>query len=494
MSGLFLTTMSGLPADATNQPPVVPTTANPDLTKACGVDFALILDRSGSIKNAGAEDLVRNAARAFLGGLENTGSTASLVSFAGTASADVAPTLLDTASMPTFENAITALTFTGATNWEDALVKAQAQFPAFPNNAPERPDLVVMITDGNPTTYSGDSSNSGADTGALDINKAVLEADKIKLLGAHMFAVGVGEKPALDEENLQAISGTDEFPASGIRTADWTKVSTFGELQSRVKAVGDALCSIDIVKSAPAQAHEGDTVTYSFKVTNTGDSVLTDIAVTDDILGTIGTVDTLDPGASVMLQKDYVVPAGQAADVVNQGKACAAELCAVDEHVLDVLHPAITIDKTAAPLAVRVGDSVTFTYVVKNTGDTPLSSLVVTDDKLGLIQTGAIGVGESQSFTKTIVVSADTPLRNVGTATAADPLGRSVTDDDDANIDVTAVLGVQLTNPAPLTPTAVSPIAVLPVTGAGSRAPLAGLAALLMGAVLLGVSRRKRTA
>jgi hypothetical protein len=205
-------------------------------------------------------------------------------------------------------------------------------------------------------------------------------------------------------------------------------------------------------------------------------------------------VETLDPGDSVTLQKDYVVKAGQEADVVNQGKACAAELCAEDEHVLDVLHPGITIDKTAAPLAVTVGDSVTFTYVVKNTGDTPLSSLVVTDDKLGLIQTGAIGPGETQTFTKTIVVSADTPGRNVGTATAADPLGRSVTDDDDADIDITAVLGVQLTNPAPVSPTAVSPTAVLPVTGRGSRAPLVGLAAVLMGAVLLGSSRRKRNA
>ncbi len=50
-------------------------------------------------------------------------------------------------------------------------------------------------------------------------------------------------------------------------------------------------------KSGPAQAHEGDKVTYEFTVTNTGETTLENIKVTDDVLGDIGTVASLAPGS-----------------------------------------------------------------------------------------------------------------------------------------------------------------------------------------------------
>jgi uncharacterized repeat protein (TIGR01451 family) len=255
-----------------------------------------------------------------------------------------------------------------------------------------------------------------------------------------------------------------------------------------VDVIGPAMT---LVKNAPAMAHNGDVVTYGFTVTNTGDTALENITVTDDKLGTIGTVASLAPGASATLNKDYTVLADQIPDVVNQASACAAgatdrvgqPLCAQGQHTLDVLHPAITIDKTANPINVTVPNAVTFTYVVKNTGDTPLSGLAVTDDRLGIINNGAISAGETQTFTKTINVSATTPARNIGTATGVDPLGRSVTASDPADIAVTEVLGVQLTQPN-----------VLPITGAGLRNLLVGVGVLLMGGLLLMTARRRRTA
>ncbi len=51
----------------------------------------------------------------------------------------------------------------------------------------------------------------------------------------------------------------------------------------------------------------GDTVTYTYKITNTGDTTLYDISVDDDILGHIGDIAVLEPGQSRTLTKDFVM-------------------------------------------------------------------------------------------------------------------------------------------------------------------------------------------
>ena len=247
LSALLLTLVASFPAGA-----IISPGDNEDLAEACGLDFVLILDRSGSIRDAGAEDLVRDAARSFLAALKNAGSTASLVSFAGVATPDVTPRLLTDDSMGIFETAVKDLSFDGSTNWEDALVKARNQFSEFPHGSPARPDLVVMITDGNPTTHTGEpeaTPEHDRSTGPADIEKAVAEANLIKLFGTHMFAVGVGGTPAapLNTTHLRAISGPDQLPHHAMSTADWTRVSTFGALQRGLAILATALCGGKVV-------------------------------------------------------------------------------------------------------------------------------------------------------------------------------------------------------------------------------------------------------
>ncbi|MEW6216413.1 MAG: lamin tail domain-containing protein, partial [Candidatus Bipolaricaulota bacterium] len=59
----------------------------------------------------------------------------------------------------------------------------------------------------------------------------------------------------------------------------------------------------------------GSTVTWTYEVTNTGNVALTNIAVTDDKVGTIGTIPTLAVGASATLTKTGTAVAGQYANV-----------------------------------------------------------------------------------------------------------------------------------------------------------------------------------
>ena len=75
----------------------------------------------------------------------------------------------------------------------------------------------------------------------------------------------------------------------------------------------------------PISGSPGDTVTYTYVVTNTGDTTLSNVSVDDDVIGHIGDIDQLDPGQSVTLTKDYVLPAGELG-VTNVGTATGTDV------------------------------------------------------------------------------------------------------------------------------------------------------------------------
>ena len=215
--------------------------------------------------------------------------------------------------------------------------------------------------------------------------------------------------------------------------------------------------AIGVTKSCTELAHAGDTVTYTITVTNTGDEDLDGVKVLDTILGDLSAsfADELAVGASESHDFDYVVLESDPDPLVNEvtakgsgvGSRVAVE--ALANCVTDLIHPAIEIVKTVDEDTVPIGTTVTYTYVVTNTGDTTLYDISVDDDILGHI--GDIAVlepGESATLTKDFVVG-DVPVINVGTATGEDILGRSVSSDDDAI--VTPIAG-EVPPPNPPTP------------------------------------------
>jgi uncharacterized repeat protein (TIGR01451 family) len=269
------------------------------------------------------------------------------------------------------------------------------------------------------------------------------------------------------------------FPVGATATAVVTYTPQAGDpdpITNTVAATGDgadsgeeasdeASCETDILnpsigvtKSCTELAHAGDTVTYTITVTNTGDEDLDNVKVMDTILGDLSAsfADELAVGASESHDFDYVVLESDPDPLVNEvtakgsgvGSRVAVE--ALANCVTDLIHPAIEIVKTVDEDTVPIGTTVTYTYVVTNTGDTTLYDISVDDDILGHI--GDIAIlepGESVTLTKDFVVG-DEAVTNVGTAEGEDILGRSVSADDDAL--VTPIAGENPPEENPPTP------------------------------------------
>ncbi len=254
---------------------------------------------------------------------------------------------------------------------------------------------------------------------------------------ANTLAVGASESHDFD----YVVQPGDPDPLPNEVTAAATGVTSDAPVDDSANCDTVILePSIAVTKTCTELAHVGDTVTYTITVTNDGEEDLDNVTVVDSILGNLSDsfADELAMGASESHDFDYVVLESDPDPLVNEvtakgsgvGSRVAVE--ALADCVTDLIHPGIEIVKTVDEDTVPIGTTVTFTYVVTNTGDTTLFDISVDDDILGHI--GDIAVlepGASATLTKDFVVG-DVPVTNVGTATGEDILGRSVSSNDDA--------------------------------------------------------------
>jgi uncharacterized repeat protein (TIGR01451 family) len=291
--------------------------------------------------------------------------------------------------------------------------------------------------------------------------------------------------------------GTDE-----VTVENTVDVSGVGA-DSGVTATASASCSTDvlhpaiqIVKDGPAQRHVGDTITYMFEVTNPGELELFDVVLSDPICD----AGTILPGADVdaslavgevwhftcthLITDTDPDPLPNTATVTgdtSEGEG-GEQVSDTDDHLVDIIHPGISIVKTVDEEVVPIGTTVTFTYVIVNTGDTTLYNVSVDDDILGHI--GDIPVlevgGPPVTLTKDFVVG-DEIVTNVGTATGEDVLGRSVSANDDAT-----VAPISGENPPPNNP---------PTPFTGSDAGRLGIITMVLfgiGVTVVASTRRRR--
>src|SRR4051794_18383399 len=136
--------------------------------------------------------------------------------------------------------------------------------------------------------------------------------------------------------NSAKVTGTDDFSRQVSATDDHSVIIIHP--------------AIKVEESGPATAHEGDSVTYTFKVTNIGDVALSGVTLNDDKLGVVGTtIPMLSAGDSQTFTKDFTTPVGSSVD--NTATTCGTDplskqVCDDDHHHLVIVHPGITIVKS----------------------------------------------------------------------------------------------------------------------------------------------------
>lgn len=101
----------------------------------------------------------------------------------------------------------------------------------------------------------------------------------------------------------------------------------------------------------------------------------------------------------------------------------------------------VNVDKTASSSEVNVGEQVTYSYAVTNTGDFDLDSVVLVDDKCAPVTgpTGDDGDGvleQNESWGYSCVATLNETTTNTATVTANDPFDDQVSDTDQVTVAV----------------------------------------------------------
>jgi hypothetical protein len=202
----------------------------------------------------------------------------------------------------------------------------------------------------------------------------------------------------------------------------------------------------------------GGEVTYTYAVWNIGNVALTGVTLVDDTCSPIGapTGDTnTDSKLDLTETWTYTCTMTLTATTTNLATATghygadttidAAEVTVTVSTRLD--HPQIYLLKTPSVTDLPAeGGPVTFTYLVWNTGNAPLTDITMVDDKCSAVtgptgDTGAdaiLGLDETWTYTCTTTLTATTT--NIGTATGYAGDYKSI-DADDVTVTVAAAGG-----------------------------------------------------
>ena len=193
-----------------------------------------------------------------------------------------------------------------------------------------------------------------------------------------------------------------------------------------------------------------DTINYDIVVTNTGNITLTGVTATDNS-ASVGTCTpaqpaTLAPGESMTCPASHAVTQADVnnGSYVNTATGDSNETPPSDSTVTVPLpqNPSISIIKSSDATGTNaVGDTVTYTYDIENTGDVTLTNVTVSDAHVGLsvitctpAQGSTLAPGETMSCSATYTVTqtdVDTGyIDNIGEVAGTPPTGPNVTDSD----------------------------------------------------------------
>ncbi|MGH1523014.1 DUF7507 domain-containing protein [Leifsonia sp. L25] len=336
--------------------------------------------------------------------------------------------------------------------------------------------------------------------------------------------------------------GNPQFPITGTGTTVSFALATYsGESPSVVCTFTNAprAASLTLTKTASPGtiATAGDTVRYTFTVTNTGNTTLTGVDVTEVAFTGTGTAPTPDcptttlaPAATVECNATYDVTAADVDAGTLSNTAVATGLDATMGNVASMpatavvtadQSPGLTLDKKADPTTISgAGQPIAYSFVVTNTGNVTLTAVGITEQSFSgsggpltvtcpadvTLAAGA-ALTCTADYQSTDADYAAGSITNTATADATGPAGAAVRSAESTA--VVDALRVPVENPPAANPPAANPPAANPpaanppsadppLADTGSDvlswlAPLAGLLAIA-GTGLALMTARRRTA
>jgi uncharacterized repeat protein (TIGR01451 family) len=221
--------------------------------------------------------------------------------------------------------------------------------------------------------------------------------------------------------------------------------------------------ALEKLAQTPGPYRAGQTVQYSYTVTNTGGVTVDDLGISDDhVTGITCALSSLAPagrpGDSTTCRGTYVITAADAFAGLVTNTAQASGFADgetitsnEDQETLLIGPPRLTISKSVlTPGPHFKGNLVQYQYVVTNTGPLTLENVVIVDDHVARVTCGTttLAPGESTTCTGTYQISpTDAAARQVTNVAQAYGM------DGDGNIFVSGTVAVTI------------PVVSTPVTG-----------------------------
>jgi uncharacterized repeat protein (TIGR01451 family) len=234
---------------------------------------------------------------------------------------------------------------------------------------------------------------------------------------------------------------TNTAQTTGVYTATNTTVNDSDSALVDVVNPGIALS-----KSPDAQSLlSGATANFTISVTNTGDVNLANVTVNDALAANCNrNFATLNSGQS---QSYACALANVTGDFINTAVVAGSTplnttVVATDTAAVDVIGPAVTLEKTPDTQIVVSGTTAAFTLAVTNTGDVVLTNVIITDPASPNCNTTfpSLAVGQSQSFAcNSPAVTAD--FTNTASVVCSYTGGGTTGDSDSAVVKVANVSG-----------------------------------------------------
>ncbi len=214
----------------------------------------------------------------------------------------------------------------------------------------------------------------------------------------------------------------DQLTLANGQSATCTIVNTFQSAPA---------LTIDKTTTTPSYAAVGDVLSYSYLVTNSGNTTITAaITVSDDRIATVTCpalpAGGLAPTQSITCTATYTVTQADidAGTVTNIASASDGTTTSPTDTVTVTAtrNPALTIDKTTTtPSYAAVGDVLSYSYLVTNSGNTTITAAItVSDDRIATVTCPALpagGLAPTQSITCTATYTVTQADIDAGTVT-----------------------------------------------------------------------------